>query len=209
MQSINGVWSCKVSVHFSLTLNLTGYRQEVRLPLPPPHTTYFIPSLQLFLSDDLWGREMWRYHTSPVITFDDVTCYRYKICFYGVGRICRWLYNLHWRWWGSVGEVQGAGAGVDIWWLDTRHWGIPSTCTNTSLLLFTTGTCTKFGHKKSFKIFVRKTVVSIDAMLRVERGRQTNIASSRLVFISLIMSNKRAEQYFIDNFRASTHRHRT
>ena len=155
---------------------------------------------------------MWRYHTSPVITFDDVMCYRYKICFYGVGWICRWLYNLHWRWWGSVGEVQGAGAGVDIWWLDTRHWGIPSTCTNTSLLLFTTGTCTKFGHKKSFKIFVRKTVVSIDAMLRVEiteRGRQTNIASSRLVFISLIMSNKRAEQYFIDNFRASTHRHRT
>ena len=31
---------------------------------------------------------------------------------------------------------------------------------------------------------------------------QTNIADSRFVFIRLIMSNKRGEQYFIDNFRA-------
>ena len=33
-------------------------------------------------------------------------------------------------------------------------------------------------------------------------GGQTNIADSRFVFITLIMSNKRGEQYFIDNFRA-------
>ena len=37
---------------------------------------------------------------------------------------------------------------------------------------------------------------------RAKRAWQTNIACSRFVFIRLIMSNKRAEQYFIDNFRA-------
>ena len=33
-------------------------------------------------------------------------------------------------------------------------------------------------------------------------GQTQNIADSRFVFITLIMSNKRGEQYFIDNFRA-------
>ena len=41
-------------------------------------------------------------------------------------------------------------------------------------------------------------------VLRPDAGQlgQTTIADSRFVFITLIMSNKRGEQYFIDNFRA-------
>ena len=49
-----------------------------------------------------------------------------------------------------------------------------------------------------------RTQIFPQKVLRPDAGQagQTNIADSGFVFITLIMSNKRGEQYFIDNFRA-------